>query len=208
MSTVMSVTLTYLQSQDSRKICNLFGNAYHADPVFRYIFDDPKINYDTSLRSLFREEIQLHTQRHQPLIGATDGEVLVGAACVFEPGLSNLGEREWNWRMRMLMSSGVASTSRFLDKELRISQALLGFNCHRLNLLGVRSDWCHQGVGDTLLTGVDSLVEEHPNSEGSAIFVSDLDLMPWLSQHGYQEMSQVEFGNFTGKLAFRPRTRG
>lgn len=204
MTTALSVGLTYLQSSSSREIGRILYLAYASDPMFRQIFDAPKVNFDASLNALLREELGLLYQLSQPVIGATDGERLLGAACLFEPGHVT-GERQWEWRMRMLMSSGVACTSRYLEKEFRIRQALPSDNCHLLSFLGVLPAARRQGIGETLLTGVESRVEEHPTSEGCAVFVNEPSLMQWLRRHGYIEIAPVEFANTHGMLAYRPR---
>lgn len=205
MTVSISMSLTYQQHKDSRQVCELLLSAYNADPMFQHLFHQPKFNFVTSLQTLFREEIALHLSHQQPIIGATEGDELWGVACVFDPEYRLTGERSWSWRMRMLSSSGIASTSRYLEKELRLSQALAGHHCHYMSLLAVHPDRVCQGVGDTLLAGLDSLVAEHPSSVGSTILVSNEECTAWLQRHGYIESRKLLFSGYSGALLFKAR---
>ncbi|MCM2679114.1 GNAT family N-acetyltransferase [Echinimonas agarilytica] len=182
---------------------SLLYQAYHDDPMFMKVFDASKLAYEQKLRALFREELDVFWQYEQPVIGAFEGETLLGVSCINLPESPLGGERFWNWRMKMLMSAGVVSTGRLIEKEQRIAQAMPNHQCHQLSLIAVAPNYQKQGVGETLLCGVDCLVEEHLNSSGCAIFVSNQNAAHWLNQHGYNAIQELSFSNFEGSLLFK-----
>ena len=205
MATAMHSTLTYLKHHHHRAAIEILFQAYQHDPMYQYVFGAEPSNYNNGLRILFQEELAVFEQNQQPIVGAVEGESLLGAAFVLEPHSPLGGNRQWNWRMRMLRIAGVAPTSRLLEKEQRINQALPCKNCHQISALAVAPEWQQQGIGETLLSGMASLVDEHPSSEGCAVFVSNPKLLPWLVGHGYQQVTSIEFSHCQGVLMYRPR---
>ncbi|MBD1389718.1 GNAT family N-acetyltransferase [Neiella sp. HB171785] len=205
MTTTTSLRLQYLGAEDAGIAASLLFQAYHDDAMFQRIFDADNENYEQRLRALFREELDVFWQYHLPVIGAFDSDLLVGVACLQTPDSPLAGGRFWNWRMKMLLSAGIVSTSRLLGKEQRICQALPSDNCYQLSLLATAPNYQGHGVGDTLLAGVESLLEEGGSADGVGIFVSQQRSIQWLENHRYQQIKQLEFANISGTLMFLHR---
>ena len=201
----LSIHLSHLKQEDSAKAVELLYHAYYYDTMFQQIFDVRDAMYERHLRALFKEETEAFWEYGQPFIGAFVEDELIGIACVNLPESPLGGERFWNWRMKMLLSTGVVSTSRLLEKERRVAQKMPEGPCHQLSLIAVEPKYQKQGVGEVLLSGVDSLLQQHSESKGCGVLVSDPDAIKWFKNRGYQLRSKLEFANFTGQLLFRER---
>ena len=196
----VEIRATYLAAEDLKVAASLLYQAYHDDPVFLEIFNSEKDDYEQRLRASIREELSAFWQAKQPMVGLYLGEAMVGVACLNGPDDGLGSERFWHWRLKMLLSAGYFSTKQMIEKENLVLSSVPLKTFHMLSFIAIHPLHQHHGFGHYLMAAVNTVLEEHPSSEGVAVFATTEKYQEFFSDVDYQLVKDVNVGNVSGSL--------
>lgn len=196
----LDIRATYLSAEELKLAASLLFQAYHDDPVFLEIFNSNKEGYEQRLRNSIREELTSFWQAKQPMIGLYLGESMVGVACLNSPDDSVTSERFWHWRLKMLLSAGYFSTKQMIEKEQKVIASVPLEKFHMLSFIAIHPLHQHHGFGQYLMAAVNTVLEEHGDSEGVAVYATSGKFRYFFEEANYQYVKEVTVGQVSGAL--------
>ena len=199
-SNQVDIKAAYLSAEDLKLAASLLYQAYHDDPVFLEIFSSDKSDYEQRLRAAIREELNAFWQAKQPMIGLYLGETIVGVACLNNPEEGVTSERFWHWRLKMLLGAGYFSTKQMIEKEKIVLAAVPLKKFHMLSFIAIHPLHQHHGFGHYLMAAVNTILSEHTESEGVAVYATSKKYKNFFNDVNYQFIEEVEVGNVSGSL--------
>ncbi|MFT5924937.1 MAG: ribosomal protein S18 acetylase RimI-like enzyme [Paraglaciecola sp.] len=200
-----NIKAVYLASEDLKIAASILYVAYRDDPLFVDIFQYEKEGYESRLRSAIREELNAFWLTKQPMIGLFDNDRLVAVACLVSPDAELGPNRFWHWRLKMLLTAGYFGTKQMVDKEIKVRERVPAEYFHMLSLIGVHPDQQDHGLGHVLMSAIEGIMFEDPNSEGISMFVTLPKCLSFFEDGNYNLVEELEVGNIKGHLMFRPR---
>lgn len=201
----VAVKASYLNAHELKLAASLLYQAYHDDPVFLEIFNSNKDDYEQRLRGAIREELNAFWQAQQPIIGLYLGEAMVGVACINSPDETLSSERFWHWRLKMLLNAGYFSTKQMMQKEQAVIAAVPLKTFHFLAFIAVHPLHQQHGFGHYLMAAVNTVLEEHPNSEGVAVYATSGKFKAFFKQVDYYTVKELTIGKVCGDLMVHHR---
>lgn len=204
----VEIKASYLAAEDLKLAASLLYQAYHDDPVFLAIFNGEKDDYEQRLRASIREELGAFWHAKQPMVGIYLGESMVGVACLNGPDDGVGSERFWHWRLKMLLSAGYFSTKQMIEKERVIKGAVPLKKYHMLSFIAIHPLHQHHGFGHYLMAAVNTVLEEHPESEGVAVYATNEKYKTFFNDVDYKFVQEVSVGQVTGSLMLHYRNDG
>jgi len=201
----VDIRATYLTAEDLKLAASLLYQAYHDDPVFLEIFNGDKEDYEQRLRASIREELGVFWQAKQPMVGLYLGEAMVGVACLNNPDEGVGSDRFWHWRLKMLLSAGYFSTKQMMEKEKTVMEAVPLKKFHMLSFIAVHPLHQQHGFGHYLMAAVNTVLEEHPNSEGVAVYATNDKYREFFKDVDYEMVKEIQVGQVTGALMLHYR---
>ncbi|RHW75452.1 GNAT family N-acetyltransferase [Colwellia sp. RSH04] len=202
----VDIRATYLKAHELKLAASLLYQAYHDDPVFLEIFNGDKEDYEQRLRSAIREELNAFWQAKQPMVGLYLGETMVGVACLNSPDDTLSSERFWHWRLKMLLNAGYFSTKQMIQKEESVFSAVPLKSFHLLSFIAVHPLHQQHGFGHYLMAAVNTVLEEHPDSEGVAVYATSGKFKAFFENVDYQLVKEVSVGNVSGSVMVHHRS--
>ncbi len=196
----VDVRATYLAAEDLKLAASLLYQAYHDDPIFLEIFNGSKSDYEQRLRASIREELGAFWHAKQPMIGLYLGETMVGVACLNDPEKGLGSERFWHWRLKMLLGAGYFSTKQMIEKENIVLSSVPLEKFHMLSFIAIHPLHQHHGFGHYLMAAVNSILEEHTDSEGVAVYATTSKYQAFFKDVNYDFIKDVTVGNVSGSL--------
>ncbi len=196
----VDIQASYLAAEDLKLAASLLYQAYHDDPVFLEIFNGEKDDYEQRLRASIREELGAFWQAKQPMVGLYLGEAMVGVACLNGPDDGLGSERFWHWRLKMLLSAGYFSTKQMIEKENLVLSAVPLKTFHMLSFIAIHPLHQHHGFGHYLMAAVNTVLEEHSESEGVAVYATTQKYRDFFKGVDYEFIKEVNVGNVAGAL--------
>ena len=196
----LDIRATYLSAEELKLAASLLFQAYHDDPVFLDIFNGDKEGYEQRLRASIREELSAFWQAKQPMVGVYLGESMVGVACLNSPDESVSSERFWHWRLKMLLTAGYFSTKQMIEKEEKVIAAVPLKKFHMLSFIAIHPLHQHHGFGHYLMKAVNTVLEEHGESEGVAVYATSGKFRTFFEDSNYQFVKNVTVGKVSGAL--------
>ncbi|UUO21832.1 GNAT family N-acetyltransferase [Colwellia sp. M166] len=196
----VDIKAAYLSAEDLKLAASLLYQAYHDDPVFLEIFSADKVDYEQRLRASIREELNAFWQAKQPMIGLYLGETMVGAACLNNPEEGVSSERFWHWRLKMLLGAGYFGTKQMIEKEKIVLGAVPLKKFHMLSFIAIHPLHQHHGFGHYLMAAVNTILAEHKDSEGVAVYATSKKYKAFFNDVNYQFIKEVTVGNVSGSL--------
>lgn len=182
---------------------SILYHAYRNEPTFQYLFDHRKPGYDQRVRATVRELIDLYIELNQDAIGVMVGDTLVAVAFIGEPELRlNLAD-QLSWRIRMVLTTGFASTRRYLDYHRKIREMLPQPLAHQLPLMGVNPGYQNRGYGRLLLKTVEALCAENPRASGLVLDTGNSRYLPFYESEGFRSLGKIRLGDFEDHVLFR-----
>jgi hypothetical protein len=200
------IQATYLSAQDLKLAASLLYQAYHDDPIFLDIFSSEKGDYEQRLRASIREELNAFWHAKQPMVGLYLGETMVGVACLNNPNDGVGIDRFWHWRLKMLLGAGYFSTKQMIDKEKIVLSSVPMKKFHMLSFIAIHPLHQHHGFGHYLMAAVNTLLDEHPESEGVAVYATTEKYQQFFTDVDYQLIKEVSVGNVSGSLMVHYRS--
>ena len=199
------VRATYLSAHELKLAASLLYQAYHDDPVFLNIFNSEKEDYEQRLRGAIREELNAFWQAKQPMVGLYLGETMVGVACLNSPDDTLSTERFWHWRLKMLLNAGYFSTKQMMQKEKTVLAAVPLNKFHFLSFIAVHPLHQQHGFGHYLMAAVNTVLDEHVDSEGVAVYATSGKFKAFFENVHYKTVKDVAVGNVCGSVMIHYR---
>jgi len=196
----LDVRATYLSAEELKLAASLLFQAYHDDPVFLDIFNSNKEGYEQRLRASIREELSAFWQAKQPMVGLYLGESMVGVACLNSPDDSVGSDRFWHWRLKMLLTAGYFSTKQMIEKEQKVIAAVPLKKFHMLSFIAIHPLHQHHGFGHYLMAAVNTVLEEHGDSEGVAVYATSGKFRAFFEDADYKFVKDLTVGKVSGAL--------
>lgn len=196
----LDVRATYLSAEELKLAASLLFQAYHDDPVFLDIFKSNNEGYEQRLRTSIREELSAFWQAKQPMVGLYLGESMVGVACLNSPDDSLGTDRFWHWRLKMLLSAGYFSTKQMIEKEQKVIAAVPLKKFHMLSFIAIHPLHQHHGFGQYLIAAVNTVLKEHGDSEGVAVYATSGKFRAFFEDSDYEFIKNVTVGKVSGAL--------
>lgn len=196
----LDVRATYLSTEELKLAASLLFQAYHDDPVFLDIFNSNKEGYEQRLRASIREELSAFWQANQPIVGLYLGDSMVGVACLNSPDDSVGTDRFWHWRLKMLLSAGYFSTKQMIEKEKKVIDAVPLEKFHMLSFIAIHPLHQHHGFGHYLMAAINTVLEEHGDSEGVAVYATTGKFRAFFEDANYKFVKDVTVGKVSGAL--------
>ena len=195
----------YLTAEDLKIAGSILYQAYFDDPLFVDIFQSEKEGYESRLRSAIREELNAFWISRQPMIGLFEGERLLAVACLISPNSAFGPGRFWHWRLKMLLTAGFFGTKQMVEKEQKVREHMPAETFHMLSFIGVHPDHQHRGLGHILMSAIDSVMLEEPDSQGVGVYVTLPKCLSFFEHGDYKLIEDLEVGHITGQIMFRQR---
>jgi GNAT superfamily N-acetyltransferase len=203
----LDIRAAYLSAEELKLAASLLFQSYHDDPVFLDIFNSEKEGYEQRIRASIREELSAFWQAKQPMVGLFLGESMVGVACLNSPDDSIGSERFWHWRLKMLLSAGYFSTKQMIEKEEKVMAAVPLKKFHMLSFIAIHPLHQHHGFGQYLMAAVDTVLKEHNDSEGVAVYATTGKFKAFFEEANYEFIKDVSVGKVSGSLMVHYREK-
>ena len=191
---------SYLGVHELKLAASLLYQAYHDDPVFLDIFNSNKEDYEQRLRGAIREELNAFWQAKQPMLGLYKGATMVGVACINSPDDTLDSDRFWHWRLKMLLNAGYFSTQQMVQKERDVLAAVPLKVFHFLSFIAVHPLHQQHGLGHYLMAAVNTVLDEHRDSEGVAVYATSEKFKEFFNDVDYQNIKEVIVGSVRGSV--------
>ncbi len=182
---------------------SILYHAYRDEPTFQYLFDHRRAGYDQRVRATVRELVDLYFEMDQEAIGVMVGNTLVAVAFIGDPDLRmNLAD-QFSWRIRMVLTTGFASTRRYMDYHEKIRDMLPQPQAHQLPLMGVNPKYQNLGYGRMLLKAVEALCAENPRGSGLVLDTGNNRYLPFYESEGFRSLGKIRLGDFEDHILYR-----
>lgn len=196
----LDIRAAYLSAEELKLAASLLFQSYHDDPVFLEIFNSEKEGYEQRIRASIREELSAFWQAKQPMVGLFLGDSMVGVACLNSPDDSIGSDRFWHWRLKMLLTAGYFSTKQMIEKEQKVMAAVPLKKFHMLSFIAIHPLHQNHGFGQHLMAAVDTVLKEHGDSEGVAVYATTGKFRAFFEDANYQFIQDVCVGKVSGSL--------
>ncbi len=193
-----------LASSYASEARSLLYHAYRHEPTFGYLFEAERPGYDQRVRATVRELVNQHFLQDQPAIGLLLEDRLIGVALIAPPQRRLEITESWAWRLRMLLSTGLRCTRRYLDYHAVVLGALPPGRFHVLPLLAVHPRYQGRHYGEQLLEAVHNWCAEDATSSGLVIDTGNDRYPNFYARQGYEEIAQVAIGPVVEHVFFHP----
>jgi GNAT superfamily N-acetyltransferase len=188
----------------AREARSLLYHAYRHDPTFAYLFEAERPGYDQRVRATVRELVQQHFSEDLPAIGLLIDDRLIGMALIAPPQRRMDITESWNWRMRMLLTTGFRCTKRYLEYHDAVIACLPPGPCHVLPLLGVHPEYQGKHLGEQLLEALHNWCAEDAVSQGVVLDTGNAHYLEFYKRQGYEEIGEVAVGPIIEHVFFHP----
>ncbi len=203
----LDIRATYLSAEELKLAASLLFQTYHDDPVFLEIFKSGKEGYEQRVRASIREELSAFWQAKQPMVGLFLGDSMVGVACLNSPDESVGSDRFWHWRLKMLLTAGYFSTKQMIEKEQKVMSAVPLNKFHMLSFIAIHPLHQHHGFGHYLMAAVNTVLKEHADSEGVAVYATSGKFKKFFEDANYEFIEDVNVGKVSGALMVHYRNK-
>ena len=134
------------------------------------------------------------------MIGLFSGEHLLGVACLIEPQNGLSPDRFWHWRLKMLLSAGYFSTKQMMEKEKTVLESVPLEKFHMLSFIAIHPLHQQHGFGHYLMAAVNTVLEEHSDSQGVAVYATTDKYRKFFQDVDYELVKEVQVGKVSGSL--------
>lgn len=188
----------------TREMRSLLYHAYRHEPTFAYLLESDRPGFDQRVRATIRELTYQHMLEQLPVLGLVIDERLVAVALIAPPQ-RRLGITEsWAWRMRMLLTTGLRCTKRYLEYHDAVLGCLPPGPYHVLPLIGVHPEFQGKHLGEQLLEALHAWCAEDGGSQGLVLDTGNARYLDFYRRHGYEEVGEVALGPIREHVLFHP----
>ncbi|MCK7548360.1 GNAT family N-acetyltransferase [Marinobacter koreensis] len=182
---------------------SILYHAYRGEPTFQYLFDHRKPGYDQRVRATVRELIDLYFEHNHDAVGVMVDNSLVAVAFIGEPEVRMNLTEQLSWRIRMVLTTGFASTRRYMDYHEQIRHLLPQPQAHQLPLMGVNPKYQNRGYGRLLLKAIERVCADNPRGSGIVLDTGNSRYLPFYESEGFRSLGQIRLGDFEDHVLFR-----
>ena len=188
----------------SREARSLLYHAYRHEPSFAYLFESERAGYEQRVRAMVRELVKQHFLQDLPALGLFVDDRLVGIALIAPPQ-RRLGITEsWAWRLRMVLSTGLRCTQRYIEYYQAVLACLPSDAVHVLPLLGIHPQFQGRHFGEQLLDALHKWCAIDENSKGVVLDTGNPRYLAFYKRQGYEEIGEVAVGPIREHVFFHP----
>lgn len=173
---------------------SLLYHAYRHEPTFGYLFESERPGYDQRVRATVRELVHRHFLEDLPAIGLIINDRLVALALIAPPQRRLDITESWGWRLRMLLTTGLRCTKRYLHYHDAVLASLPPGQYHVLPLLGVHPEFQGKHLGEQLLVALHDWCAEDETSLGVVLDTGNPRYLDFYKRQGYEEIGEVAVG--------------
>jgi len=188
----------------SREARSLLYHAYRHEPTYAYLLDADRPGYDQRVRATVRELVKQHFIEELPAIGLLIEERLVGIALIAPPQRRLDITESWGWRLRMLLTTGLGCTRRFLEYHEAVLACLPPGPYHVLPLIGIHPEFQGRQLGERLLQALHEWCAEDAGSQGVVLDTGNPRYLDFYRRQGYQLLGEVAVGPVLERVFFHP----
>ncbi len=183
---------------------SLLYHAYRHEPTFGYLFESERPGFDQRVRATMRELVQQHFSENLPAIGLLINDRLVALALIAPPQRRLDITESWGWRLRMLLTTGLRCTKRYLEYHNAVLACLPPGPYHVLPLLGVHPEFQGKHLGEQLLEALHNWCAEDAGSQGVVLDTGNPRYLEFYKRQGYEEIGEVAVGPVIEHVFFHP----
>ncbi|WP_109512987.1 GNAT family N-acetyltransferase [Pseudomonas ovata] len=210
-SSISQIDIRQLDSGYSRETRNLLFQVYRNDPNFAYVFNAKRAGYEQRVKATVNALVKQHFLQDLPALGLFVEDRLAGVALIAPPQ-RRLGITEsWAWRLRMVLSTGLSCTQRYLDYYNAVLACLPSPQVHVLPLVGLDPAYQGQRMGqhlsEKLLQTLHEWCAVDEHSRGVVLDTGNPRYLEFYKQQGYEEIGEVTVGPIREHVFFHPSPR-
>lgn len=203
-SSAIVAEVRQLDSGYSRETRSLLFQAYRHEPSFAWLFNAQRAGYEHRVRATVRELVKQHFLQDLPALGLFIDDRMVGVALIAPPQ-RRLGITEsWAWQLRMIMSTGLSCTRRYIDYYNSVLACVPTEAVHVLPLLGVLPEFQGHHLGEQLLEALHEWCAVDETSAGIVLDTGNTHYLEFYKRHGYEEIGEVAVGPVREHVFFHP----
>ena len=181
-------------------------HSYRHEPTFEYLFEYGRPGYDQRVRATIRELVKQHFDSQQDVIGLALDNHLIAVALIGSPSVRLDMSKQFNWRLRMMLTAGIDCTNRYIDYHKQIHACLPNNDHHELPLMGVDSMYRNMGYGRQLIQAIENICKENPRSAGIALDTGNMRYLQFYGDMGYETVGKVTLGDMTESVLFKSKS--
>jgi len=193
-----------LTTLDRAGAIDVLAASFHQYPVWTYTLSDAGPDYDARVRALVGFFCDFRFAHGWPVLGARDGEELVGIALLSAPGGEPPSAGLEAEYARLQEELGSAAVARIEAYEAEAEVLKLDQPHYLLGMLGVLPSRQGQGVGRLLLDEVHRISAFDPASTGVCLTTEDPTNVPFYERGGYVVTGEADIGDIHTWAMFRP----
>ncbi|WP_163937339.1 GNAT family N-acetyltransferase [Paraferrimonas sp. SM1919] len=201
MDSISAFTASFLTPDDHRVAASILFNAYQDDPLFKQILaDENPEQYKQKLRAAIREELQSLWQQKQVLIGIFQEHKLVALTAIADEYYCLGDDRQWHWRLKMMIGAGWYSTKELMAKEQLLKDRLKDVDYSLLHFIAVDPHYQGRGIGEQLLKTADHWRRKYAAGQALAVFVPEGGPLSLFLNNGFHSEGQFVIDAVAGEL--------
>lgn len=193
-----------LSSEQRSDAIDVLAASFHHYPVWTYTLSDAGPAYDTRVRSLVGFFCDFRFAHGWPVLGARDGDEVVGIALLSAPGGEPPSAGLEAQYAQLQEELGSAAVARIEAYEAEAEVLKLSQPHYLLGMLGVRPSRQGQGIGRLLLEHVHGISAADPGSTGVCLTTEDPANVPFYEKAGYAVTGEADVGDIHTWAMFRP----
>ena len=198
------VVVRELAEGDAAASVEVMLAAFPADPNMQWCFLGDEPGYLDRMRGYFEVGHAWHTRAGFPVLGAYDGDALVGVSYVMGPNPEIPEDDDFALVPRMREACGDRATDRFARYNEATEAKTPATPAHCIALLAVDPSWQGKGVGGRIVARVIADSEASPDSRGIVLDTGNPRNLSFYRRHGFQEVARVEYEGPDEWVLFRP----
>lgn len=203
-----AATVQRLTTRERAGAIDVLAASFHQYPVWTYTLADAGDEYDARVRALVGFFCDFRFAHGWPVLGARDGDALVGIALLSAPGGEPPSAGLEEQYAQLTAALGPAAVARIEAYEAESERLKLDQPHYLLGMLGVRPSSQGQGIGRVLLEHVHRISADDPNSTGVCLSTEDPANVPFYERAGYVVTGEADIGDIHTWAMFRPDDSG
>jgi GNAT superfamily N-acetyltransferase len=201
-----SKSIIDVSSDRLEEVTALLADAFHPDPLMRYIFEGATAAYGDCLRELMRFACLVRVHLKWPLLGVEEDARLVGVM-----GLTMPDEAAWPNSLQAVYNElGVfvgPKALRRLEEYSRLADSARPEERHyHVGVIGVAPNAQGRGIGRALMKAVHTRAQDDGSVVGVALDTENPDSRRFYEANGYHCTSEEVIGDVRIWNMFRANT--
>ena len=184
------MNLIKLNKENIPEVTEVLCESFYNYPVMKYVLGE-KEDYNQRIRKLVTFFVSARALRNEPILGIYNSEnKLIAAATVTLPGRLPHPKELLELRQQLWTELGLDEQLRYTLYGATASGLLPEEPHHHLNMIGVQNAYRGKGLARMLITAVEDLVSNHPESTGLSLNTEDDSNVDFYLHLGYELLGQ------------------